>query len=304
MGKTDLLEQYLLEHSNLYEERGKMSKYKKMKLLGKGATAEVYLVKEEESENYYAMKVGEAALLRREWEILHEVESPFFPVGKEFISGEEGVLVMEYITGNTLQEILEEGRSFSLKEILYIMDGVLGALHYLHEKRPSVIYRDLKAANIMIDKTGKIKVIDFGAAVYGEDRNRKTQETKNIMAGTYGYAAPEQFWSGAVLDRRCDIYAAGKVLAYLLSGKNPAIPPYDMQNFCHGKKKLPEPFLEIIGRSLAMNPLARYEDCEKMRREIHKAYKVSTEKHLFKIHKKSLQTFEKCIWLSEYRRIF
>lgn len=280
-----------------------MGKYSNVRLLGTGATAEVYLVKEESSGCYFALKRADDGLLQKEWVMLQEAGGIFFPKAIEWIPGAEGGLIMEYISGNTLQELLTEGKSFSLKECVYIMDGVLRAMHSLHENTPGIIYRDLKAANIMIDKSGAVKMIDLGAAVYA-DKKQKNEAGKRIMAGTYGYAAPEQFWTGVVLDRRCDVYAAGKVLAYLLTGKNPAIPPYDMQSFCQDGKKIPQPFLEIIERSLAMNPLARYEDCEKMRREIHGAYEEVGKKSLFKIHKKSTQTYEKCIWLSEYRRIF
>ncbi len=172
----------------------------------------------------------------------------------------------------------------------------------LHMQEKTIIYRDIKPANIMIEKNGRIRLIDMGASyVNGMDTEGGRG---NQMAGTYGYGAPEQFWSGVVPSVRCDVYGAGKLLAYLLSGKNPAIPPYNMEEYCKGIRQVPFSFQQILERSLAANPLARYEDCISMRRDLRKAYEESRRKGLFKLHKKPALNYIKCIWLSEYRRIF
>ena len=101
-------------------------------------------------------------------------------------------------------------------------------------------------------------------------------------AGTYGYAAPEQFWPGVIPDVTCDIYAAGKVLAYLVSGKNPAEPPYDVEQFCKELQEIPQDWLEIIERSLMPEPQARYGDCESMRRDICMVFTRKTHKKNWK----------------------
>ncbi len=278
-------------------------KYRKLSLLGKGATAMVYLVERGENGKKYAMKCGEnGVLLEAEAKLLQELQYSAFPRLEEYKS--EEYIVMEYIEGNNLQELLDSGKLFSMEEIVYIMDGILQAIHYLHLQKPQIIYRDLKPGNIIIDKSGKVRVIDLGAACYCGKEVAKRQENCTLRAGTYGYAAPEQFWSGAIADKSCDIYAAGKIFAYLLSGKNPAEPPYDMEHFCKGLKNVSGVFLEIIKRSLIVEPEARYEDCESMRRAIHRAYEETITKKIFKFHKNRAYTYKKCIWKSEYRRIF
>ena len=282
-------------------------RYKRLGFLGKGATAEVFLVEEICTGNYYAMKVGgQGELLKWEAELLYSLQGSCFPGIKEYTKKNREYLVMEYIEGISLQELLDREQRLEQGEILYIMEGILGALDKLHKHQPSIIYRDLKPANVMIEKTGKIRLIDLGAACLERGSVGTSQDSPAsfTQVGTYGYAAPEQFWQGVRLDRTCDIYAAGKVLAYLLSGKNPAEPPYNMERFCREVRGVPEPFWEVMERSLAPEPHARYEDCESMRREVHRAFEENAKRKLRKIPKKRTCSYKKCIWKSEYRRIF
>ena len=276
-------------------------KYKVIRKLGVGATAEVFLVEEISTGMVYAMKISEKEdLLKKEALILNKLQGNSFPGFKEYKGNS---LVMEYVEGKDLQRLMDMGRQFSLGETVYIIEEVLRTLNKLHRQETSIIYRDLKPANIMIGPNGKIKLIDFGAS-YCKEEAKICVSANTTMAGTYGYAAPEQFWPGVEPDVRCDVYAVGKVLAYLLSGKNPAVPPYDMESYCKGLNRIPKEFLNIVERSLAMNPLARYEGCMEMLREIRLAYEDISKKRLFKLHKKTTHNYIKCIWLSEYRRIF
>ncbi len=277
------------------------NRYKEIRKLGEGASAQVYLVEEISTGKVYALKKSEkSGLLQQEAQILERLTESGFPKIKEYTGN---CLVMEYIEGKNLQELLEEGKRFSMKEIRYLMEEILRLLHILHKQEPPMIYRDLKPANIMLGRNGKVYLIDFGA-VYSRDIEDRVERSQGVLAGTYGYAAPEQFWNGVVPGIQCDIYAAGKVLAYLLSGKNPAVPPYDMESYCRGLKRVPTEFLMIIERSLATNPWARYETSESMRRDLRLAYEAFSRKRLFKLHKKVPHEYIKCIWLSEYRRIF
>ncbi len=280
------------------------NRYRILQQIGEGATARVYLVEEQESGKRYAMKCSEKdVLLEREAKLLDTLDYAAFPKLQDYRRADIGYLVMEYVEGRSLQEIIDRGKTFTLEEVMYLMDELLQALQYLHLHVPSIIYRDLKPANIMIDRHGRVRLIDLGAACYyGVETSNKADCT--LRAGTYGYAAPEQFWSGVIHDKACDIYAAGKVLAYLLSGKNPAEPPYDMEQYCKGLKRLPKAFMEVVKRCLAAEAVARYEDCESMRRAIHRAYEETMTKKIFKIRKKRVYTYKKCIWKSEYRRIF
>ena len=282
-------------------------KYIRLKSLGKGSTAEVYLVEERKTGKIYAMKIGEmTGILEQEARMLQTLQHPMFPYIKEYSAKNREYLVMEYVEGESLQTCLDRGAVFSLEEIVAIMDELLTGLYYLHMQHPSIVYRDVKPSNIMLDKAGKVRLIDFGAACYNRKENEGSKDAgvTHLQAGTYGYAAPEQFWQGVAPEKACDIYAAGKIFAYLLSGKNPAEPPYDMEHFCKGLKRVPTAYEAVLERSLAVEPMARYEDCESMRRDIHRAYEEAKASKLFKIHKKRSCIYQKCIWKSEYRRIF
>lgn len=284
-----------------------VKKYKRIQKLGVGATAEVYLVEEIATGRQFAMKIGgQGELLKWEAQLLQGLESSYFPKVKEYFREDREYLVMEYIEGMTLQQLLDKGKQPKQGEILYLMEGICGALGVLHAQKPAIIYRDLKPANVMLDKTGKVWLIDLGAACLqdGSFGIANGANTITTRAGTYGYAAPEQFWQGVIPDRACDIYAAGKILAYLLSGKNPAEPPYEVEKFCKGLKGISQTYVEIIERCLEPQPQARYTDCESLCREIRRAFHEKTHKKNWKIHQKRTCCYKKCIWKSEYRRIF
>ncbi len=322
-----------------------MGGYKKLSLLGKGATAEVYLVEDVVSRGRYAMKISEnRELLRKEAWILYMLTAPakeegagaveelaeervdlkackYFPEFVAFLP-EENALVMEYLEGQDLQSVLSRGLRLELGEVIYIMGEVLRALEALHMHRPAIVYRDLKPANIMLCRDGSVRLIDLGATCFGdagelmeteagpvEDGGSMTEgenarEVIVTRAGTYGYAAPEQFWEGAEISKSCDIYSAGKVFAYLLTGKNPAEPPYDVENFCRGICGKQAAFMEVLERSLALSPQARYETAEEMWRAIQRAYEEGKNKAGRPKQQKYVRIYEKCIWKSEYRRIF
>lgn len=127
-------------------------------------------------------------------------------------------MVMEFIDGRTLLEHLHDNKDKALPE-----DRVLGwaaqlcdVLEYLHNQSPSIIYRDMKPENVMIEQaTGRLKLIDFGIV-----RFHKAGKAKDTVAfGTVGYAPPEQ--SAAQTDARSDIYAMAATLHHLLTGRDP-----------------------------------------------------------------------------------
>jgi serine/threonine protein kinase len=96
-----------------------------------------------------------------------------FPKVKDYVGKS---LVMEYIEGKNLQELMEEGRRFTMKEILYLMEEILRLLNILHKQEPPMIYRDMKPANVMIGRNGKVYLIDFGT-VY----SREIEEGANVF---------------------------------------------------------------------------------------------------------------------------
>ncbi len=270
------------------------SKYEEIGQLGYGTASEVFLVKDLEDGNAYAMKVGpDKELLRQEAELLKSLKHPALPAWKAYFEEEKGYLVMEYVEGITLQKWMEKHGKVSEFMARNMISEILQILQFFHSRSTPIIYRDIKPANIMVDKKGGIRMIDLGGAV-----------KSRFKVGTYGYAAPEQFWEGIEPGPECDIYAVGKLLAFLLTGKDPCIPPYDMLQFCEKDRGISRRMYEVIQRSIAVNSLGRYASAAEFDQALHSAVRGRNARRPVFGGKKEKIEYEKCIWRSEYQRIF
>jgi eukaryotic-like serine/threonine-protein kinase len=127
-------------------------------------------------------------------------------------------IVMEYVEGRPLDEIIAEG-PVSPSEAVRITEGILTALEYSH--RAGVVHRDIKPANVMVTHTGQVKVMDFGIARAITDTSSTVAQTTSIL-GTASYFSPEQA-RGETVDARTDLYSTGIVLFELLTGRPPFI---------------------------------------------------------------------------------
>jgi hypothetical protein len=135
-----------------------------------------------------------------------------------FTDPEHWYVVMDYIAGETLEDMLQKTRGgiLSIKKSLDIAIALCDVLGYLHQKHPPIIFRDVKPANIMLTPEGQIYLIDFGIArLY---RPGQTKDTSPL--GSPGYAAPEQYGK-AQTTPRSDIYGLGATLQRLITGREP-----------------------------------------------------------------------------------
>ncbi|TAK99220.1 MAG: serine/threonine protein kinase [Aquabacterium sp.] len=128
--------------------------------------------------------------------------------------GDTAFIAMEFVEGQDLSKLLTVNPIMSEPMLLQVMDQLLAALHYAHEK--GVWHRDIKPANLILTQSGQLKVTDFGIARIRDAGI--TQVTSTI--GTHGYMAPEQY-RGQDIDHRVDIFAAGVLLYRLLAGESP-----------------------------------------------------------------------------------
>ncbi len=137
--------------------------------------------------------------------------------------GNDGVpqpyIVMEYVAGRTLREILHEGRKILPERALEITSGVLSALDYSH--RAGIVHRDIKPANVMLTPAGDVKVMDFGIARALADATSTMTQTAAVV-GTAQYLSPEQA-RGETVDSRSDVYSTGCLLYELLTGRPPFV---------------------------------------------------------------------------------
>jgi serine/threonine protein kinase len=161
-------------------------------------------------------------------------------------------LVMEYVQGETLEQIWQRHRRFSEAQTLTWAGQLCEVLAYLHGRTPPIIFRDLKPANIMVQPDGRLKLIDFGIARYF-----KPGQTRDTIAlGTPGYAAPEQHGQQQA-DARSDVYALGVILHQLLSGYDPALSPFTLPPLRPLAPSVSTRVLKAIDQAVALRPEQR-----------------------------------------------
>lgn len=164
-------------------------------------------------------------------------------------------IVREYIEGYSLYEIVNSGKSFSVKDIFGIMLKLTDILSYLHSENPPIIHRDIKPQNIIVGRDGSIHLIDFGIArVHKEER---TQDTSVVL--TLDYASPEQYGFEQTTPLS-DIYSLGVVMLFLATGRT-ARSGLEAQIVNNRIRNL-------IERCIAFNPKARIQSVEEIREYI------------------------------------
>ena len=194
-----------------------------------------------------------------------EVQSDFGPLP---------YIVMEYVDGQTLREIVKTTGPMSQQQVLDVMADVCAALDFSH--RHQIIHRDVKPANIMINRAGAVKVMDFGIArALGEGQN--VTQTAAVI-GTAQYLSPEQA-RGEAVDARSDVYAAGCVLYELLTGEppftgdSPVAVAYqhvreDPKSPSEVNPAVPPSLDAIVLKALSKNPANRYQSAAEMRSDL------------------------------------
>lgn len=210
-------------------------RYVIVKTLGQGGMGAVYLALDSRLNNSpVAIKemstraVGgdlQAAIasFKKEAAILIGLRHPALPVVRDFFAkGEDRwYLVMDYIEGQTLNNIADMRGAIPEAEVLDWARQLCDILDYLHKQNPPIIFRDLKPANIMLTPQGQIKLIDFGIA-----RHFRAGNTTDTSAyGSHGFAPPEQYGENQT-SPASDIYGLGATLHFLLTGIDPGKNPF------------------------------------------------------------------------------
>lgn len=238
------------------------NRYRIDRVLGKGGMGTVFLAYDITDNSRWAIKEQiisnrNRRLLLSEAEILSKLDHPALPAFR--LKKEEGdllYLVMEYIDGRTLDDIVHaEGRIDEARVVNWFTQ-ICEILVYLHGRETPVVYRDLKPANIMLEDSGRIRIIDFGIAQQYTGEATKAE----VAALTRGYAAPEQYDPKYLLDVRTDIYALAVTMHYLLTGKNPQEPPYVFEPVRNLRSDASAAIEAILAKCLQPNPDDRYEN--------------------------------------------
>ncbi len=211
----------------LYGPGEKIQNFTILSRLGAGGMGQVYLCRDDGLNRNIAIKVlpksadgDDEVEIRRfiqEGRLLAQINHPNISAIHSIGENELGAfLVMEYIKGESLHTLIREGR-LNFHEKIKILQGVALGLHEAH--RNGIVHRDIKPANILVDQSGRAKLIDFGIAKAMFSKNEVTTETGAVI-GTMNYIAPEIF-SGSFPSIQSDIYALGLVLFEMVTGTLP-----------------------------------------------------------------------------------
>lgn len=236
---------------------------------------------------------GEMEILQ-EAAFLRDLQHPMLPIVYDLLYVDDWYLVMEYIEGISLHNYIEKRGGVGEEQGCIWAETLLSFLEYLHNRKPPVIYRDLKPDNMIVCPDKRLRLVDLGAAClksYGEN-------TKTRMALTPGYGAPEQqAVSGktAYADERSDIYAFGKVLYYILTGADPGRPPYGSLPVSVYDPLTGDDLERIIQKCTRENPEERYQVVEEIRDDLSGR---KQEKRGYR-RKNFLRHMEKKVWLTE-----
>jgi eukaryotic-like serine/threonine-protein kinase len=267
-------------------------RYELGELLGRGGMAEVRKGRDRRLGRTVAIKMLRTDLatdptfqvrFRREAQSAAMLNHPsivaVYDTGEDQLNGARvPYIVMEYVEGKTLRQILQEQQRITTERSLEIISGVLEALDYSH--RAGIVHRDIKPGNVMITPTGDVKVMDFGIARALSDVGATVTQTAAVV-GTAQYLSPEQA-RGETADARSDLYSTGCVLYELLTGRPPFLgdslvsvavshvrenptPPSQLD------PSIPSQVDAIVMKALAKDRLERYQSATEMRADVQRA---------------------------------
>lgn len=264
-------------------------RYELGETLGFGGMSEVHYARDLLLHRDVAVKVLRADLardptfylrFRREAQNAAKLNHPtivqVFDTGEaETDEGPLPFIVMEYVEGETLRDILRANGPVAPRQAMTWMADVAAAMDFSH--RNGIVHRDMKPANVMIDKSGAVKVMDFGIARAMSDTSATMTQTSAVM-GTAQYLSPEQA-RGIKVDPRSDIYSMGCVLFELLTGEPPFTgdspvavahqhvhedPPWPS----HVKPEIPRELDSVVLKAMSKNKDNRYQSAADLRADL------------------------------------
>lgn len=248
-------------------------KYEILREVGKGGMSVVYLAMDTRLNKQWAVKeikkksdiqsdeiIVNSLLV--EANLMKKLDHPSLPRIVDIIESELTIfIVMDYIEGESLDKIIKEYGPQSEQMVIDWAKQICDVLYYLHSQKPSIIYRDMKPANIMLKPEGNIKIIDFGIAREYKELNY----ADTTVLGTKGYAPPEQY--NGQTDPRSDIYSLGMTMHHLLTGNDPrkgkVYAPVRMWN-----PELSEGIEKIIDKCVQPAAENRYQNCKELQYDL------------------------------------
>ncbi|MGC5034411.1 Stk1 family PASTA domain-containing Ser/Thr kinase [Streptomyces sp. DT190] len=271
------------------EPRRLGGRYELGQVLGRGGMAEVYLAHDTRLGRTVAVKTLRADLardpsfqarFRREAQSAASLNHPaivaVYDTGEDYIDNVSiPYIVMEYVDGSTLRELLHSGRKLLPERAMEMTIGILQGLEYAH--RNGIVHRDIKPANVMLTRNGQVKVMDFGIARAMGDSGMTMTQTAAVI-GTAQYLSPEQA-KGEQVDARSDLYSTGCLLYELLTVRPPFVGDSPVAvAYQHVREEAQAPSVfdpeitpemdAIVLKALVKDPDYRYQSADEMRADI------------------------------------
>src|ERR1700744_932091 len=261
-------------------------------VVGRGGMAEVYRARDLRLDRTVAIKTLRTDLardqtfqarFRREAQSAASLNNPsivaVYDTGEDMSSGVPvPFIVMEFVDGRTVRDLLIEGHRLLPERTLEIVSGVLRALEYSHQA--GIVHRDIKPGNGMVTRNGDVKVMDFGIARAMSDAQATMTQTAQVI-GTAQYLSPEQA-RGERVDARSDLYSTGCLMYELLTGR----PPFTGDSpvaiaYQHVRENPVPPSVvdpdipswadAIVLKAMAKDPADRYQSAAEMRMDVQRA---------------------------------
>lgn len=237
-------------------------KYRLLRPLGRGGEGSVWLSLHLQTEQLWAVKEiprGRDGQEFHELNMLKKLNHPSLVRILDVQEDTEAVyLIMEYIRGHNLAQMIRQQGRMSAEQVLEVGCQISRVLQYLHSRPSPVYHLDIKPSNIILEKGGRLVLVDFGAA-----RRPLYREGEKERRGTAGFAAPEQYHFGDKVDARTDIYGLGATMYFLISG------------VCYSRALLksrvpgcPEALEEILKKCVRNNPEERFENSRQLSRSL------------------------------------
>jgi serine/threonine protein kinase len=251
--------------------------------LGEGGMSTVHLAEDPKFQADVAIKILNKEFIHNEHirkRFISEARSMFrmshphvIKVTDLIDEGDTVAFVMEYVEGETLKDFLERKGRLTDEEIKEIFSQMLDAVGYVHEQK--LVHRDIKPSNFMLDKSGRVKLMDFGIAKNTDvDAAEYTQTGTGMQMGTPMYMSPEQITETKSVTPQSDIYSLGVVLWQMVTGKK----PYDtktMSSFQLQTKIVSENLAETntlwdktIQKATSKDGQDRYKSCQELKQDL------------------------------------
>lgn len=254
----------------------RLGRYRLEAPIGKGGMGEIWLASDESLHRRVALKIlredralDEGAIQRfeREAKAASQLTNPHTIEIFDYGATDDGLrfIVMEYLVGSDLAGLVEAHGPLEVGRVLHFARQACVSLADAHAS--GIVHRDIKPQNLFVTRVGGtfdwLKLLDFGIARRLEDAGESaTSLTRpGAIPGTPGYVAPE-LWTGGQADARCDIYALGATLFYLLTGRTPTADDGHDERFVSRARGgvIPVELERIVARCLERDPVRRYAD--------------------------------------------